>query len=124
MTAADRILSRIKLHSNNFSNLTQIEPLDETVTINHTFKFQNFSYQSYSIETSPEKLTHFINAILLMNFSDLACYAPQVQELIIVINKSGQIQMIIAIYMNKQADSKRIEDFTGNDALLYLGQAI
>jgi hypothetical protein len=32
--------------------------------------------------------------------------------------------MIIAIYKSKQADSKRIEDFRGNDALLYLGQAI
>jgi hypothetical protein len=78
MTAADRILSLIKLHSNKFSHLTQIETLDETVTINHNFKIQNYSYQSYSIETSPEKLTHFINAILLMNFTDLACYVPQV----------------------------------------------
>ena len=124
MTASDRILSLIKLHSNKFSHFTQIEPLDKTVTINHTFKIQNYSYQSYSIETSPEKLTHFINAILLMNFSDLACYVPQVQELMIVINKSGQIQMIIAIYKNKQSDSKRIDDFTGNDALIYLGQTI
>ena len=60
-----------------------------------------------------------------MNFTDLACYVvPQVQELMIVINKSGQIQMIIAIYKNKQAETKRLEEFKGNDALLYLGQAI
>jgi hypothetical protein len=32
--------------------------------------------------------------------------------------------MIIAIYKNKQAETKRIDEFKGNDALLYLGQAI
>jgi hypothetical protein len=31
--------------------------------------------------------------------------------------------MIIAIYKNKQAETKRIDEFKGNDALLYLGQA-
>lgn len=31
--------------------------------------------------------------------------------------------MIIAVYKKKQADNKRIEEFKGNDALLYLGQA-
>ena len=84
---SDRILSLINLHSNKFSYLTQILPIDAS-TINTSYKILNSSYESFMLETSPQTLTHFINAILLTNFTNLAHYVPHVHELMVVINKS------------------------------------
>jgi len=68
---ADRVLSLLRMHSNKFSHITQLIPLDDSSgTLTHpSFLILNSSYQSYHIETSPQSMTHFMNAIILKHFS-------------------------------------------------------
>ena len=103
MTEKDRLLSLIKMHSNHFSHINSMKQLDSDGFSPSVYKLTNRKFEKYNIDTDQRKLTHFMNSILLKAYGEqvLAQAVPEVQELIIVLNKQKQIQYFMA-FLNQQ----------------------
>ena len=90
------------MHSNKFSHITAIKPQAHILSPHPAYyEIINHKYSKLRIDTSTQKLTHYLNSLILHTFSNshrIQRSVDQVEEIIIIIGKDSLIKHVITIF--------------------------